>query len=67
MRWRRSRPTPSKSSSAAPEQWHLFSTNWPSDEPHLRPRGREAAPQAAAPQATATETSEPPQIGEPQG
>ncbi len=52
---------------AAPEQWHLFSTNWPSDEPHLRPRGREAAPQATTPQATATETSEPPQIGEPQG
>jgi lauroyl/myristoyl acyltransferase len=24
---------------AAPEQWHLFSTNWPSDEPHLPPRG----------------------------
>jgi KDO2-lipid IV(A) lauroyltransferase len=24
----------------APEQWHLFSTNWPSDEPHLPPRGR---------------------------
>ncbi|MGH2771449.1 MAG: phosphatidylinositol mannoside acyltransferase [Actinomycetota bacterium] len=23
----------------APEQWHLFSTNWPSDEPHLPPRG----------------------------
>ncbi|HVE77127.1 MAG TPA: hypothetical protein VND22_10270 [Actinomycetota bacterium] len=23
-----------------PEQWHLFSTNWPSDEPHLSPRGR---------------------------
>ncbi len=22
----------------APEQWHLFSTNWPSDEPHLPPR-----------------------------
>lgn len=22
-----------------PEQWHLFSTNWPSDEPHLPPRG----------------------------
>ncbi len=24
----------------APEQWHLFSTNWPSDEPHLPPRGK---------------------------
>lgn len=24
----------------APEQWHLFSTNWPSDEPDLPPRGR---------------------------
>lgn len=23
----------------APEQWHLFSTNWPSDEPGLPPRG----------------------------
>ncbi|MGH9195466.1 MAG: lysophospholipid acyltransferase family protein, partial [Acidimicrobiia bacterium] len=22
-----------------PPQWHLFSTNWPSDEPHLPPRG----------------------------
>jgi phosphatidylinositol dimannoside acyltransferase len=29
--------------SAAPEQWHLFSTNWPSDEPHLPPRGAEQA------------------------
>lgn len=26
----------------APEQWHLFSTNWPSDEPHLPPRGTRA-------------------------
>ncbi len=42
---------------AAPEQWHLFSTNWPSDERHLRPRGREADP--AAPPA-----SDPPQVGE---
>lgn len=42
---------------AAPEQWHLFSTNWPSDEPHLRPRGREADPKAAP--------AEPPQLGEP--
>jgi phosphatidylinositol dimannoside acyltransferase len=24
----------------APEQWHLFSTNWPSDEEGLPPRGR---------------------------
>jgi len=24
----------------APEQWHLFMTNWPSDEPDLPPRGR---------------------------
>ena len=24
----------------APEQYHLFSTNWPSDEPDLPPRGR---------------------------
>lgn len=23
-----------------PEQWHLFSTNWPGDEPHLPSRGR---------------------------
>lgn len=23
-----------------PEQWHLFNTNWPADEPHLPPRGR---------------------------
>lgn len=36
---------------SAPEQWHLFSTNWPSDEPHLRPRGREGDP--AAPPAPA--------------
>jgi lauroyl/myristoyl acyltransferase len=26
----------------APEQWHLFVTNWPSDEPHLPPRGANA-------------------------
>jgi KDO2-lipid IV(A) lauroyltransferase len=53
---------------AAPEQWHLFSTNWPSDEPHLRPRGREADPPAAAPSGAtepASPASEPPQIGEP--
>lgn len=43
---------------AAPEQWHLFSTNWPSDEPHLRPRGREE-PKAPEPPA-----AEPPQVGE---
>jgi lauroyl/myristoyl acyltransferase len=43
---------------AAPEQWHLFSTNWPSDEPHLRPRGREE-PKAEEPPA-----SDPPQVGE---
>lgn len=24
----------------SPEQWHMFNTNWPSDEPHLPPRGR---------------------------
>ncbi|MEX2587422.1 MAG: phosphatidylinositol mannoside acyltransferase [Actinomycetota bacterium] len=24
----------------APEQWHLFSRNWPADEPDLPPRGR---------------------------
>lgn len=30
--------------SKAPEQWHLFGTNWPSDEPHLPPRG--AKPQS---------------------
>jgi len=23
----------------SPEQWHLFNTNWPSDEPHLSARG----------------------------
>jgi len=45
----------------APEQWHLFSTNWPSDEPHLRPRGTQADPQAVE------SPGEPPQIGEPQG
>jgi phosphatidylinositol dimannoside acyltransferase len=52
---------------AAPEQWHLFSTNWPSDEPHLKPRGREADPLATPPTAAepATPGSEPPQIGEP--
>lgn len=27
----------------APEQWHLFSTNWPSDEEGLPPRGRPPA------------------------
>ncbi len=27
----------------APEQYHLFSTNWPSDEPDLPPRGRARA------------------------
>ncbi|CAN5851577.1 phosphatidylinositol mannoside acyltransferase [soil metagenome] len=43
----------------APEQWHLFSTNWPSDEPHLRPRGREADPEVPA-----TPASDPPQVGE---
>jgi phosphatidylinositol dimannoside acyltransferase len=49
----------------APEQWHLFSTNWPSDEPHLRPRGREADPAALpAPDPAATD---PPQVGEVQG
>jgi lauroyl/myristoyl acyltransferase len=26
----------------APEQWHLFVANWPSDEPHLVPRGADA-------------------------
>lgn len=31
---------------SAPEQWHMFCTNWPSDEPHLRPRGREGDPGA---------------------
>lgn len=43
----------------APEQWHLFSTNWPSDEPHLRPRGRESDP-AATPE---TPPADPPQVG----
>lgn len=43
---------------AAPEQWHLFSTNWPSDEPHLRPRGREEPKPEEAP------ASDPPQVGE---
>lgn len=33
----------------APEQWHLFSRNWPSDEPDLPPRGRQ--PQPAEPEA----------------
>jgi phosphatidylinositol dimannoside acyltransferase len=44
---------------AAPEQWHLFSTNWPSDEPHLRPRGRDEGPGSPA-----TPASDPPQVGE---
>lgn len=44
---------------AAPEQWHLFSTNWPSDEPHLRPRGRDEGPDSPASPAT-----DPPQVGE---
>lgn len=44
---------------AAPEQWHLFSTNWPSDEPNLRPRGRDE--DAGSP---ATPASDPPQVGE---
>jgi lauroyl/myristoyl acyltransferase len=35
----------------APEQWHLFMTNWPSDEEHLPPRGRksDSAPKPVAP------------------
>lgn len=42
----------------APEQYHLFSTNWPSDEPGLPPRGRQHpdpaahAPDLAAPDLT---------------
>lgn len=28
----------------APEQWHLFCTNWPSDEPDLPPRPRRVGP-----------------------
>lgn len=52
---------------AAPEQWHLFSTNWPSDEPHLKPRGREPDPlaKASAPADAESPSSDPPQIGEP--
>jgi hypothetical protein len=52
---------------AAPEQWHLFSTNWPSDEPHLKPRGREPDPlaKASTPAETDPPVSDPPQIGEP--
>lgn len=36
----------------APEQWHLFSRNWPSDEPDLPPRGRQDAgpPPEASPE-----------------
>lgn len=30
----------------APEQWHLFSRNWPSDEPDLPPRGRPQDPES---------------------
>jgi KDO2-lipid IV(A) lauroyltransferase len=26
----------------APEQWHMFSTNWPAEEAHLPPRGRKS-------------------------
>lgn len=42
---------------ANPEQWHMFSTNWPSDEPHLPPRGRrprsgDSSPGPPAPGAT---------------
>ncbi|MGH2718957.1 MAG: phosphatidylinositol mannoside acyltransferase [Actinomycetota bacterium] len=33
----------------APEQYHLFSPNWPSDEPGLPPRGRKARPGREAP------------------
>ncbi|HEU5002836.1 MAG TPA: phosphatidylinositol mannoside acyltransferase [Actinomycetota bacterium] len=33
----------------APEQYHLFSTNWPADEPGLPPRGRAAEPPAEVP------------------
>ncbi|MEX2552815.1 MAG: phosphatidylinositol mannoside acyltransferase [Actinomycetota bacterium] len=35
----------------APEQWHLFMTNWPADEAHLPPRGRksDSSPQPAPP------------------
>lgn len=32
----------------APEQWHLFSTNWPADEPHLPPRGTREPKDAGA-------------------
>lgn len=30
----------------APEQWHLFSPNWPSDEPDLPPRGSGGSPRS---------------------
>lgn len=33
----------------APEQWHLFSTNWPSDEPHLPARGSRTGEGASPP------------------
>lgn len=33
----------------APEQYHLFSTNWPADESGLPPRGRGAEPHREAP------------------
>ncbi|MGQ0678417.1 MAG: phosphatidylinositol mannoside acyltransferase [Actinomycetota bacterium] len=55
----------------APEQWHLFSTNWPSDEPHLRPRGREGtagpAPAELAPplEQAPAESATPPELAPP--
>lgn len=36
----------------APEQYHLFAANWPSDEPGLPPRGRERPGSRAAPDVT---------------
>lgn len=48
---------------AAPEQWHLFGSNWPSDEEGMPARGREADPQAPS----AQPPPGPPQVGEPPG
>lgn len=43
----------------APAQYHLFSTNWPADEPDLPPRGRRPQPEAAPEEAPGAEAPSP--------
>ena len=38
----------------APEQYHLFSTNWPADEPGLPPRGRQGGGREGKPDGSPT-------------